>query len=156
MNDSPSAGTIDTSANDNLDRQLVPLLIGLSKATNALLALRLAAFGLRLGQDDALLALDRPEPTSTAALAQALCIRQATAAALVDRLVEKGLARRRYGPAAEGSWVIPTQAGAALQQKVRQLHQQLEAELLQSRDGALMRELSTLQQRLSKMVSTVG
>jgi DNA-binding MarR family transcriptional regulator len=156
MTNSPSAGTIDTSANDNLDRQLVPLLIGLSKATNALLALRLAALGLRIGQDDALLALDRPEPTSTAALAQKLGIRQATAAALVDRLVEKGLVRRRYGPPTEGAWVIPTQAGTALQQKVRLLHQQLEAELLQSRDGALMSELSTLQERLARMVSPVG
>ena len=146
--------SVDRTANDNAGLQLLPLLISLSKSTNALLGLRLAAIGLRIGQDEALLAVHAAEPTSSGAVAAKLGIRPSMATTLLGLLSEKGLVR----PGSRGEGVVATAAGVTAQQEVRRLYRQIEAELLpvQRENEQLIGDLVEMQKRLGRLLTSLG
>lgn len=148
---------VDYSANDNRDVNVVSALIALSKSTSALLALRLSAIGLKTGQDEVLMVLSPVEPVEISTVADRLCIRVATATAVLRHLAEKGLVRYGGGLKAE-ELVFVTAAGAALQHKIRQVHAQLEQDLMapEGVPGPLLADLANLQKRLSSLLYSVG
>ena len=147
---------VDHSANDNRDVNVVPALIALSKTTKALLTLRLSAIGLKIGQDEALMALSPVEPVEINTVADRLCIRVTTAATVLRYLAEKGLVS--YGAGLKpGEPIRLTPAGAALQHKIRQVHSQLEQDLIapEGTQGPLLTDLTNLQKRLSSLIHSV-
>lgn len=148
---------VDYSANDNRDVNVVPALIALSKSTNALLALRLSAIGLKTGQDEVLMVLNPIDPVAISTVADRLCIRVTTATTVLRHLAEKGLVSYGTGtmPAEQ---IEVTPAGAALQHKIRQVHAQLEQDLMapEGTPTPLLTDLANLQKRLSSLLYSVG
>ena len=147
------ADAVDVSANDNVGPRLLPMLISLSKSSNALLGLRLAAIGLKIGQDEALLEVQRSTAATAATVATGLCIRPSTAAMLLAQLVEKGLIAGKGA----GSGYGVTPAGLAAQEMVHAVYQKLEQDLLPSGSDAagLLGELKELQQGLMRQLATM-
>ncbi|RYZ80382.1 MAG: MarR family transcriptional regulator [Proteobacteria bacterium] len=78
--------------------EIVTALIAISKTTRTIIALHLAALGLKNGEDEILIAMQNGEPTSADRLSVEVSVRYPTMLRAVDSLVDRGYLVRLSGP----------------------------------------------------------
>lgn len=139
---------------------LLQSLISISKATRALMGLKLGEIGLANGQDELLLLLDEDTPQQVTTLADRLGVRPSTVSKTLERIVQRGLARREPSKVdTRMTLVTITPRGAAERDRLVLLRDELEAALtdkmslndldhlaatLQGLEGLLKKRLSRL------------
>lgn len=139
---------------------LLQSLISISKATRALMGLKLGEIGLANGQDELLLLLDKDTPQQVTTLAERLGVRPSTVSKTLERLVQRGLARREPSKVdTRMTLVTITPLGAEERDRLVLLRVELEAvltakmslndldhlaETLQGLEGLLKKRLSRL------------
>ena len=117
----------------DLNGQMVPALLSISKSTRALMGLKLAQLGFYNGQDELLLAVVDAKPVTVSQLAQLIDVRPSTASKMLDRLVKAGLVERKTDRGdARRSMVQITSAGLEARVQLYALRAELEAELMPS------------------------
>ena len=156
----PSSIMMHENPKDEIDHQLIPLLISISKSTRTILQLRLSEIGFYNGQDDLLISLSNIESSTVTDLARKVCVRASTMSKMVDTLLERGLVERRPDPAdARRVYVRLTPKGVVARDRILLLRYEIEAELsraLGGREALRMRaELSAVNQQLQKRLSRV-
>jgi DNA-binding MarR family transcriptional regulator len=117
----------------DLNGQMVPALLSISKSTRALMGLKLAQLGFYNGQDELLFAVVDAKPVTVSRLAQLIDVRPSTASKMLDRLVKAGLVERKTDRGdARRSMVQITSAGLEARVQLYALRAELEAELMPS------------------------
>lgn len=104
---------VDLARGGGADPRAVAALISISKKFRAILAIRLAGLGLRIGDDDVIVALRNGEIRSISDLSSSLKLRFEAINRLVDRLVGLGLIVWEVGPR-----VHLSEAGSALVSRI--------------------------------------
>ena len=153
IQDAPGTGEATAEA------RLVPVLLSISKATRALMRIKLAELGFHNGQDELLLALDEEAPVSVSTLAETLSVRPATVSKMLDRLVQKGMVERIENKSdARRTMVRVMPAGLDARSILLNMRAKLEAELISSFPGdveamfeALEVVVTSLKTRLSRL-----
>ena len=134
-------------------RQLAPALVKLSKTVRALAALKMAEFGLQVGEDEIVLALQENRIADITQLSAELVVRFPTMLKNIDRLVERGVVSRVAGPL-----VKLTDRGAAMVSQIISFQRGLEFELSDmlgpESTSRLVNSLEELQAALTQILRT--
>jgi DNA-binding MarR family transcriptional regulator len=108
---------------------LLETVFRISKSMRCLTGLALGEFGLFIGQDEMLLALDGSTPLSVSTLSKALDVRPSTVSKMADRLQERELVTRtKDADDKRLSYITITETGLELRKKVLDIHRRLEAD----------------------------
>ena len=139
---------------------VVTSLLRISKATRALVSLKLAEIGIHPGQDQMLDILDEEEPVAVSVLASALCVRPSTASKMIDRLLADDLvSRSETDTDKRRSLIRLTSKGAKARDAIRTVWRDMEEYLLANMpadevarlDSALHRTDEVLAARLRRI-----
>lgn len=124
--------------------ELVTPLFSIAKSTRAFLTLLLAEIDLYPGQDQLLFQLRENGAVSVSFLAAQLSVRPSTASKMLDRLIDRGLAKRMTSSLdARRKTVSLTPEGEAMTLRIAQIWQRLETELGRNLGEAEYHQLSS-------------
>lgn len=135
--------------------EIVNALITISKTTRTIIALHLAALGLKNGEDEILIALQSGEPSSADKLSAEMSVRYPTAVRAVESLVDRGFLVRVDGPfvriSDRGNATLP--AIASIRSKVAA---DLASRLGEERVGEMAKDLRDLGNSLGENLTRLG
>ena len=140
-------------------RDLLPLLITISKMTWLILNLRLAEFGLNHGQEEVLQAIDAFRPSTAVELARRIGVRIPTIAGILDHLIKRGLVERQqdHRGRADQQIILITPAGSETRRQLDRMRQDLEGELVGSMTAddlhRMKRELASAERQLGRQAA---
>ena len=141
-------------------KSMVGSLLSISKITRAMVALKLSEIDVHVGQDELMLSLSEDTGVSVSHLAERTSVRPSTISKTIDRLSERGLlCRIAHDRDARRSMVKITPLGLEIQAQIRQIRDNLEADLtnkvpanqLADMARALDRTEHLLRQRLARV-----